>query len=285
MRAGSKSTLPSARLRAAAALWLAVAAWLPASAAFAHPIVDEGRQRYRSADFRGALEAFARADTATDLTSEDLALLLETRALVHLAMDNHQEFETDLARLASIDPNHRFDDDLPPEVRQTFARVRSRSAGRLAVTVDAQSRPDGVVLEASARNDPGALVREVRVYGRAGGGAWEHESDRPLVLPVDRGARVEYYAVAIGPGGATLAEMGSAERPLRSIAGIEDTGAAPAPQPTEDDDSGGGVATWLWIGAGVLVVAATVVLVVVLTSGESDVTQPSAPMPDWTSTP
>lgn len=254
------------------AAMLAVVA-LPAEA-WAHPILDRARQRYYEADFAGALEQLARAERADDLTRTDALALLGLRALVHLGMENQQAFESDLARLVAIDPSHRFGDEAPPEAAEALDRARSSSPGPLAVRVVVDPQASGVSLAPDLQNDVGSMVREVRVHGRAAGETrFERATDGVLVIQGDASGAVEYYAEAVGPGGAIIATAGSESSPLRWA---PRDGSAVAPDPGE----GGGPGAWVWIlgGVGVVAVAAVVVLVATSSSGDPS-TQPSLPMP------
>jgi len=277
---------------------VAVAAFFCASPAAAHPLVDAGRRHLDEADFRRALEAFSRAENASDLSRDDLLLLLESRALVYVATHDDEALDRELVRLATIDPDHRFRPDAPPELAERFGRARRRARERLSVRIDAERLPNGSVrLQPSVEHDEGSLLRHVHVFARGGRGTWTEAVDEPLLVERPRGA-VRYHALAVGPGGAVIAELGSRESP-RTLAGAE--GAAdqapaepagdripesgePATAPAYDqsvdattDDDGGGGSTWIWVGAGALAVAAVIVTVVLVSGGTSDVTQPGAP--------
>src|SRR5690242_15135438 len=88
--------------------------------AFAHPRLDDARARFDRADLRGALTALGRAEQASDLTRADVITLLEMRALVRFTLGDTGAMEEDLLRLASIDPDHRFGDDIPPDLSEAF---------------------------------------------------------------------------------------------------------------------------------------------------------------------
>lgn len=233
---------------ARASLLLCLAA--PAIAS-AHELVDEGQRLYEEADFVAALDALARAEAATDLSLEDLTHLFETRALVHLAMNNADAMRADLRRLAAVAPDHRLPRTVPPDVVRAFAEIRAEGGGALRVLATTDASSAGVTITVRVDNDAAEIVRAVRTFGRIAGGEYLRAQDAPLLVPGS--GVVEYYAEAIGPGGVVLARSGSADAPL-SAAG-----------------RGGGDEAWPWVlvGVGVAVVAAVVITVVLLT------TQPS----------
>lgn len=236
-----------------------------AGTAFANAEVDEGRRLFEEAEFLEALDAFARAEAAEDLTEDELVALLETRALVHLAMGNEEPMRADLARLVTVAPEHALDRRAPPEVRRAYAEVRSQSSGPVRLSVSPTPVATGVSIEASAQNDAQRLVRRVRIFGRAqGAGSWERADDAPLLVTAS--GVVEYYAQAIGPGGVVLASSGSDDAPLRTSGSADEAAAG-----------GGGDDTVLiaiLVVVGVLVVAGGVTTGVILgTSGGSDQTQ------------
>jgi hypothetical protein len=248
------------------------------SPAFAHPLVEEGRRLIDVADFDGARRAFDRAERATDLDRDALVRLFEGRALLFRALGDTASMEGDLARLASIDPSHAFTPQTPPDLVEAFARVRSRGPGPLRVEVEARSTPSGVAISARAIGDAGGIVREIQVFGRVAGSDWRRTSGQELV--VQRVSEpVEFFARAIGPGGAVVASHGEVDAPLVHAASAPIVAGQPAvpTQPiasgeAEDDDA----PIWPWlVGAGAAVaIAVTVVLVFVV---RSDQTEPTFP--------
>ncbi len=241
----------------APALWAIVLSLAPARAA-AHELVDEGRRLYEEAEFVAALDVLGRAVAGSDLDVEDVVLVFETRALVHLAMGQADAMREDLRRLAAIRPDHALPSVAPPDLVTAFAEVRAASAGAPRVPLTTEATTLGVTVTARVENDSASLVREVRISGRAAGGAsWERATGAPLFVPTPEGEVVEYYAEAIGPGGAVIARTGEEDAPLRAAP------AAVAAAPS------GGMEAWPWIvgGVGVAVVAAVVVTVVVLSTG------------------
>ncbi|MFO0683173.1 MAG: hypothetical protein U0234_14040 [Sandaracinus sp.] len=236
---------------------LAVLSGVAPQHAWAHPLVDEGRRLYEEeADFVAALDVLGRAAAGSDLSADDLVDLFETRALVYLAMGRDEDMRADLRRLAAIRPDHALPSTTPPDVVAAFADLRASSPGAPRLTATIEPSALGVTITVRLDNDPAGLVREVRISGRAPGGDWERATGAPLFVATPSGGVVEYYAEAVGPGGAVIARSGEASAPLRA--------APTAPIAA----GGGGDEVWPWIvgGAGAAVVVAVVVTVVVLTT-------------------
>jgi len=237
---------------------------LAAAPAFAdHPRLEQARERFRAADLPGALESLSAAEQASDLSREDLLAVLELRTLIQLALGRSEPAEETLRQIASVDPGHRFGPEAPPDVVERFSAIVASQRGPVGVAVDRRETADGVVLAPSATNDPEGMVRAARVHARVDGGAWERAENAPLTVGAPAGSRVEWYAVAVGPGGAAVATQGSAESPMSFRLGSDPLA------PPDDDD--GGPSGWVWfgVGAGAVAVAAVVtVLVVGASSGE-----------------
>lgn len=263
-----------------------------AAPAKAHPDVDEGRRLAQQADLDGATAAFDRAEASGSLAKGDLVALLEGRALVAHALGDREALRRSVSALASIAPEHAMGRDMPPDVRRAFDEARAGSRGAIAIEVSER----GDVLEASVVNDVAGIVREVRAHRRAAGAAWEIATGRAATTMRADGA-IEYYVLAIGPGGAVVASLGSLEAPRRygtaaRLAPLdvarESTLTAPvevspetAPAtsamtsagPGDEDDRGPGA--WPWIVGGAVVAGAVTVALLLLLPG--DTTQPSFP--------
>jgi hypothetical protein len=260
-----------------------------AGVASAHPILDEAQSRFDEADFEGALAAFERAEQAGDLTRDDVIQLYVQRALVHHTLGDEANLETDLMRLASLEPDYEFGRQVPPVVREAFDRVKGRTTGRIAVRVDAQSHAGGVLLEARVSNDTSGIVQEVRLGARAPGNAWTQRSNATLEMPASSDATLEIYAEAVGPGGAVLASDGTpddpvsgtvgelAERDLTGGSGGGGGGGGEIIAPPPDDDDG--LPLWPFLlGGGILLAAGAAVLIAVLVAGGSSNTALMPPM-------
>lgn len=235
------------------------------SIARAHDLIDEGRTLYEEAEFVAAIDAFARAEAATDLTTADLGEMYEVRALVHLAMGNEQAMRADIGRLATVAPEFELDRRVPPEVRRAFAEARANRGAPLRMTAGPTGDAEGVTIAVTVENDTADLVREVRIFGRGASDGYETASDAPLTIDPDGSTMVDYYALALGPGGAILATSGSADEPLRfRVSG------AGATEAVEAEDKGGSALPWVLVGVGVLAVAAGVIIAILVAGGNDD---------------
>lgn len=245
---------------ARALITLVVAALLGASAAtaHAHELVEEGRRRFVDADFDGALELYARAEAADDLTREDLISLYEGRALTHFALGELDHAQVALEQLATIAPSHHLSDEVPPELVEIFEEAAAAAGEGLRLRVDAERSADGVSLRPILEGDGVGIARSLSVAGRTDG-EWTFGDESGLTLSIPASATVEYYAQVIGPGAAILASVGSEGEPA-TIPGEGGVGALPG---------------WTWGlvggGAGVLILVVIIAAVAASSSGSSTV--------------
>jgi len=281
------------RFALASLLALLVIACAPV-VAYAHPLLDEGERKYEDADFQGALDAFARAEQASDLTRDDLVRLYTRRAMVHHGMQHPEELEADVFRLAHLDRALRLPRAAPPAVRRAYEQAVTRVSGTLRVDVEVESIPGGTRLVARVSDDNAGLVQSLRVRARTAGGAWRRTERATLEVPAAAGATVEYVAEAIGPGGAVLAQAGTDDAPLRTtLAALgASTPAADVGTPAATTTTGGdtalvstgtpatprvdegGAPVWPWLVAGGVVIAAAAVVVALFVVPGPDGDQP-----------
>lgn len=260
---------------------------LSAGDAHAHPILDEAQRLFDEAEFEAALEVFHSAEEAGDLTRDDLVQLYESRALVHHTLGNTADLETDLMRLASLDPNHQFGRQVPPVVREAFEQAKARTTGQITIRLDGEIQPNGVRLSAQVQNDTSGIVQELRLGARAPGNAWTHRSNSALEMPGAPDTTLEVYAEAVGPGGAVVATDGTPDDPVSSIiADLPDRAAngngdgvqiIPTEIPDQTDD--GGLPLWPFlVGGGVLAVGAAILIAVLVAGSGSSNTALMPPM-------
>jgi hypothetical protein len=253
---------------------LAIAAlvWALPSLATAQvrPDVSEARQAAFAGNFDQARAGLDGAVARDDLTRDDLIAVFEASVFIDFATGDPAAMRTSLEGIAALDPSHSFDANyFPNDVTDVFDEIVRERTGRLTVTAEAVVLASGEFeVRGSAENDPGGLTRDVRVYGRGAGGEWASDARSVRVDP--EGAESgEYYAEAIGPGGAVVAQDGSQGAPLSLDLAL---GA---------NSSDGGVPVWVWVAgaAGLAAIAVIVIIAVVASSGGvSDDTQPSGPM-------
>lgn len=268
--------MPQARAVQSLAILSTAGLMFVSATALAHPIVEQGRQQASDADFDAALASFAAALEADGLTREDLIQLYETRAYVYYATGNREALQADVARLAALDPEHGFEVSIPPEVSDLYRTAVDHSDGRLSLDGQPSESVTGVVeVRAIVTGDAEDLVRRVRIFIRTAGGPWA-EGGNSVQLPSRIGESVEWYAEALGPGGAVVANIGSATAPMHHARnGDSDLGTTDGLDSAEGD----GVPLWVWIAGGAGIALVTV-LAIVLLAGESlsDDTQPSGPI-------
>lgn len=270
-----------------AAVIISVHLSLVPSTALAHPLIDQGRRSYDEADFQGALDAFSRAEQATDLTRDDLIQLYLRRAMVHQAMHNTESVEADVFRLAALDRAVRLPPSMPPPVRRAYEQAVARATAPMTLTVEVRAMPGGLKLIARIADDNAALVQSLRIRARPRGGAWQWSSTASIEVTTAADAQVDYVAQAVGPGGVVLVTAQSDSHPLQDDSTAAHEGGTASPSRTDsraipdldvEPPADHGLGAWPWlVGGGAVVIAVTVVLVLVLAS--SNGAQPiSGPM-------
>ena len=247
---------------------------LAPATAFAHPLLDQAQEKFQQAEFEAALALYAQAEEANDLTRDDLVELYLRRALVHHALGNEDELDLDLFRLATIAPDTDLGRQIPPRVRDAFDAAVRETGGALSVEV--RTEPAGAVVRLSTRveRDQAALVREVRLGARAPGGEWQTAVNDELVVTPGPEGRVEYWAAAIGPGGAAIAASGTETEPRIYTAGGGATEPDPVPE-VEDDE--GGVPFWPFALGGAVLIGGAVVAILLL-GGSNENTDVNGPV-------
>lgn len=257
----------------------------------AHPTVDEARRAYDSAQHARSLELLDQAEASTDLTREDLAELLLLRAMVHRAQRQMDLAEVDLLRLANLDPERQLGRTVHPSLRRLFETVRERVPGPVRLEVAADRMGGMVRLRVSVTDDVAALTQAFRLYGRPAGGAWRDTDASTLEVSARPSQAVEYYAEAIGPGGAVIASHGTRGEPNRLEAeggGAVETDSPPDPVlGTSDPGNGSGTPTtpppgedvpaWPFVVGGIVLAVGAAVLIGVLVTQPTDETQLTRP--------
>jgi hypothetical protein len=231
--------------------------------------LERARELYREGEVERARSRLEAAKEAHGLERGQLATLLETEVLIHRLRGDERAAQRAIERLASLAPAYDFAAEVPPAVRRAFRDAVARSEGPPRLSVEAQRSPSGVRVEARAIRDPHALVERVEVHARAEPGRWVDGRGQVLVAASPTVA-VAYFARAIGPGGAVLAEVGTRADPRIQGPVVDEDAASSEPSP------------WRWVGlaAGIAVLAGTAAALAV-TLPEADRTQLSAPTPAW----
>jgi len=241
--------------------WACAMILATASAAHAHPDVDQALAEYEAVELEAALDTLARAEAGDGLSLDELGLLYELRALIHFARGDEDAVDVALRALARAHPEHDFSQRSPPALRQRFAAIR----GGVDPVALRLSEEEGVVVAVITAG--AEAVREVRLHHREVGGVAATEAGMAPRWSLG-GVAVEVWAEAVGPGGAILASAGSETQP-RAFGVVEEE---------ETEEGGPGLGVWLGIAGGVAAVAVVVILAVTLSGGDDERIQPSAPM-------
>lgn len=238
-----------------------------------HRYVRRAKRYYAQAQFEKALFYFEKAEQAEALSRSDLLSVLEGKALVYFATDDTENFRRILSQLASLHREHNFEKGVPPEVDAAFDEVLAHNPGRLSVQVQRESIFGGELLRGVIKHDAGQIVRDLKLYIRNKGRKdWKEGSGSMRVL-APRGQAVEFYAVAKGPGGVDLVQLGSAEYPKRFRIG-EVTSATLQPPCKKEENS---ELLWFGLGAGAATLIAGTIALILYATRSSDETQPSIP--------
>jgi hypothetical protein len=237
--------------------------------------ISEGVELLQRAEFENAVQAFDRAEAASEgLTRDDLIQLYIHRASAQLALQQGARMRADLRRLASLDPRHEFGPETRPEIFEAFEALAGGAP--ISLSSDVSEDPGGVRVTGQVANDSENLTRGVRIRARVGAGDWR-EGEGSLVLPAAVGGTVEYVVEAVGPGGAVLSNEGTSDAPATHVLGGA-SGSGPTSDDPLDDDEGSNVGLIVGIVAGVAVVALIVAIIAVAASSGNDQTMPDPPM-------
>lgn len=257
--------------------------------ALAHPLIDDARRAYNATQHDAGLELLDRAEAGTDLSAEELAELLLLRAMMHRAQRRMDLAEIDLLRLAGLDPTRELGREVHPTLRRLFDTVRQRVPGPVRLDVTAERRGGVVHVRVAVTDDVAALTQGFRLHARAERGEWRDTDASSLEVDVRPSQAAEYWAEAVGPGGAVIATHGSRSAPSRlepeagAIAvDVEPDPVATAPGTTAPVDGGtqpGGeeIPAWPFIVGGVALAVGAAILIGVLVTQPTDETQLARP--------
>lgn len=246
-------------------------AMLSAFPAGAAAQLDEGRRLLEEADFEGAIAALDRAEQEDGLTRDDILAIFEARAIARRANGDAFGARVDLAALASLDPEHVFPAEAPPELAD---ELRALAAAPLAVEAEWDGEDeDRITLHATVTGDAGGIVTDIVIWTRSSGATPWRRSSSPSVTVDVLGGEVEGYVEAIGPGGAILASAGSRAAPIVHRASHAEPPAAPPPR-RDDTLLHIGIAA----GAGGLALVIVIVVAVAVSSQPNDQTRLEGPV-------
>ncbi len=264
----------------AALVTLLVTALSPLAAAAQ---LGPARSALAEADFERAERAFTRALEARVLSRDDIVAIHEGRAMARWAMGQERDARADLEALGSLEPERALPPEAPPPLVDAFASLARAPLGAALLwdQEDGEGPRDTLHLRVGVRNDPAGLVRTVRVHVRTpGDDGWLVREERDVDVPLAPGDALEVWIELVGPGGAVLAQEGSIEAPIVRGAGARGSLGEPEAGRTSAGP-GGGDSSLLWVGVGVgaaVLIGLAIGIGVAVGSGQSELTQPGAPV-------
>lgn len=272
-RRGLAATLPTFVVMAAI-----VASCLLAASPVAAQL-EAGRRALDEADFQRAVRAFDRAERTERLDRAGLVSLYEGRVIARFALGTRSRAQRDLEILGSLDPEHTFPVEVPPEVGEALATVVRRAGGGLAAQLTWRDDAAGSTLEVEVVRDVASLVRSVRVHTRVGDAPWSESSEREIHLPHAEGVAVAAWVEVLGERDVVLVSEGSAERPnahgeTRVVVAEPVLLIDTSPEAAASSDDTLAIALGVGLGGAALLAAAVVLGVVFGTQTSSD-TQPT----------
>lgn len=202
---------------------------LPVSAVETTP-ADAPRVSTLSASMTRARDAidnadFAAAELALDeavhagLGPSDLLQWLEVSAMLAFADGRLGAMEDFLLGWASIAPTEvTVPTSMPGALRTRLNELRSEARIRVgaAPIQSFQSGVRRIAVPVQIRTDPGHLIRDLEVHVRIAEAPFAILAQGASIVvegDVHEDARVQYFVVAHGPGGAVVATLGSEESP------------------------------------------------------------------------
>lgn len=201
------------------------------------------------------------------LERDALVALLAERAIALHRLERLDALDAELAYLAAIEPDFRFNVSAPPKLVARWLRVRAATP-RLSLGVQRERVQRGTRVSCTLRGEPAVPGLTVRIVHRLSGQSWQSRDAREVVVPPSP-LSLEYYVEALGRGGAVLLREGSREAPLRGPALVSLTPeGAPAAGPS--DERARRRMRWRW-GTGAFVAAASVgaIVLAVMLGGRS----------------
>ncbi len=265
-------------------LFLAIVALLAAHPAAAQPAAAQpaglqaAARQFRDGAFADAEETYQTLLAAEEgLDRTTLEAVYRALTMVRRALQDDAGVERALTALLSLDPDAVLE-DAPPSLGRVVERLREEIRAPVGVEVHGEVQRGEARVTVRATEDVASLVRSVRLYVREDEGWRARTGDTHRLAP-----DTQYFAEAVGPGGAVLASEGSTTDPRMADpapAGAEDPGVV-AEDPSNDPDTADeGRSVWRWLGPvlGVLLVGAAVSLTLVLRD-PSQTTRPTGPMP------
>lgn len=273
--------MPRREIRSAllyvASFWVAIAG-ICGPIAHAQRGLNTAQRHFDAARFQEAIEAYDRAEQRDSFERDQLYDLYEGRARAKQATGDDAGARRDLLALLSLAPDRGLPPDVPPALLRLHDEVRAQIGGPLAIQGSAVPVPEGWVLTGEIRGDVARITARTRLRYDLGDGVWRTARGPEALVPLSDSIR--FYMVAIGPGGAHLAEDGSEDDPhlVHRPGTVVDDHLDPDPDPNPDPPSRFGRREIILTSsiAGALLIAALVVIIAAPYG--DDGTRPSRPM-------
>jgi hypothetical protein len=218
-------------------LVLAVAACVaasprPARADIESPLVRDGVKAYAALDYARAITLLEQARNES-LTREEKIVTYRTLGMAYVAVGQPGPAKADFQHLLRVDPSAALDRSVAPKVRAVFEEAKAEAATSahaltpalpaLSPTIEPAAPHEGRPLTVHVAY-PGGVARKMTLYFRKPGDA---QFSRATVDASPSGTfeatvpglavqppAVEYHAVLLDDGGASVAAAGSLGQPL-----------------------------------------------------------------------
>lgn len=220
-------------------------------------------RQYEAGELERALAGLDAAEAGDDLTREEVVAAFTFRLLIAHALDDDAALERAALALVSLEPEGPSRAVSPP-IAAALERARERAGGRIQANVQ---RAEGGAARVLVVHDVAGIVRRLDVRARREGGHWL-EGDEATAMLAEGGAGLEVHARVIGPGGATLAELGSETEPV-ALDGLELDAPTPAPAPEVEPDDDDTLLYVALIAGGTVLTGLLVMTVALLAGGGS----------------
>jgi hypothetical protein len=204
----------------------------PARADIESPLVRDGVKAYAALDYARAITLLEQARNES-LTREEKVVTYRTLGMAYVAVGQPGPAKADFQHLLRVDPSATLDRSVAPKVRAVFEEAKAEAATSahaltpalpsLSPTIEPAAPHEGRPLTVHVAY-PGGVARKMTLYFRKPGDA---QFSRATVDASPSGTfeatvpglavqppAVEYHAVLLDDGGASVAAAGSLGQPL-----------------------------------------------------------------------
>jgi hypothetical protein len=239
--------------------------------------LDEARQRYLEADFRGASEAFSAVLEVEEVGVQEAATAHIYLAALSLMFDDEPRARSHAEAALAIDPFLEPPAGSPSRLSELLRDINDDTGGQPAEIEiqheELSGRDAPVVVSARLNPAPSLLAHVLSLECTTVGGDTVVERSSPPEVSLSISAvtgTLRCVAAALTAAGATLV-LASSETEIEALDPVSFTPNHTEPEPEPEPESPRR-RLWLWVGLATgIVVAATVVAVVLgvtLTSGD-----------------